>query len=85
MTTRFDPGEPRPRITPKRGGEPWTKDDFVPVPSTEGAFYHPTHYGRIVYTHERDEIIRGERRGGFRRLLDRLGLKQTRLRDLNGH
>lgn len=54
-----------------------TEDDFTPVPSVEGAFYAPS--GGIVYKHERDAMITAaDRRGGFRRLLDRLGLRRTR-------
>lgn len=58
-------------MTAKRGGEPWTVEDFPPVPSTKGAFYHPTEYGRIVYTEERDELLKGPK-GRFRRLLGAL-------------
>lgn len=62
--------------TPKRAGTEWTEDDFRPVPSVDGAYRHPVEYGRIVYTAERDYLIHGpERRGPFRRLLERCGLK----------
>lgn len=55
-----------PQTPPVRGAEeeiapvatgPLTVDDFAPVPSTKGAFYTPD--GSIVYTHERDAMIRG--------------------------
>lgn len=45
-------------MTTKRGGEPLTEEDFRPVPSVDGAYYHPVEYGRIVYKQERDAILK---------------------------
>lgn len=63
--------------TPKYGGEPWKIEDFRPVPSTKGAYYHPVAYGKIIYTEERDWMLAGcpDRRGPFKRLLKMLRLR----------